>query len=663
MHRNPFSRLSLIPLVLVSWVSLTSAAEITAEQIVALKSVSQAQVNPSGRHVVYVLSVQRSQEDEPGQRYSEIWVAEMDGSGTRQYTSRPVNSWAPNWSPDGKYITFLSHREALAKETQIYRLPLDGGEAQILTQHKTGVTSYRWSPDGKWIAFTARDPVPEEEQKAEKAGRDWQVMHSRERFNRLWICDLEGETTRQLSHTDLDVRSFVWTPDGKAIIFQATAATGADPGYMDRKIYRLPRRGGRSRQLCDTPGKLGPMEVSPDGEWLAFLGAVSRNDPLPQTVFLVPAKGGEPQNLSGTAEESFRNLRWIDPATLLLLGVRGTRTPLSTIDVTSAEREDILDSDYSIRSFSGNPSSPDLALTASRADHPRELLRFSPEDGGLTRLTVHNPDLEGVQLARQETIEWTARDGLRIEGVLTYPLNYREGRSYPLILQIHGGPEGVSLDSWTTSSLHPVQLFAVRGYMVLQPNYRGSGGRGVAFSKGDHDDLGGREFEDVLTGIEALAKRGLIDRDRVGTGGWSYGGYFSAWAATRHSEHFKAAVVGAGITNMISFMGTTDIPYEMSLVHWNSWWFDQPELHWEQSPLFHINKARTPTLVVHGLKDERVHPEQGLELYQALRIKNVPTQLVLYPRQPHGLVERAHQLDYLERVLDWFDRYVKRSGR
>ena len=243
--------------------------------------------------------------------------------------------------------------------------------------------------------------------------------------------------------------------------------------------------------------------------------------------------------------------------------------------------------------------------------------------------------------------------------MLTYPLVYRDGKRYPLILQIHGGPEGVSLDGWNTRATYPVQLLAANGYFVLEPNYRGSAGRGVDYSKLDHDDLGGEEFNDVLKGIDHLIKKGFVDKNQVGTGGWSYGGYFSALAATKYSNRFKASMVGAGLTNMISFMGTTDIPYEMSVVHWNQWWFDNQELHWDRSPLSHINKAGTPTLVIHGLRDERVHPEQGMQLWQALKIKNVDTELVLYPREPHGIIERPHQLDYMERLINWYKKYVK----
>ena len=302
----------------------------------------------------------------------------------------------------------------------------------------------------------------------------------------------------------------------------------------------------------------------------------------------------------------------------------------------------------------------DLALLVNTPEHPSEVYKASLKKGKITRLTFSNPELDNITLTKQEIIEWPGSgEWINIEGILTYPADYEEGKRYPLILQIHGGPEGVSLNGWRTRTTYPVQLFAEEGYFVLEPNYRGSGGRGVKFSKSDHNDLGGEEFQDVLKGIDALVESGKVDRSRVGTGGWSYGGYFSALAATKYSDRFKAAMVGAGLTNWISFANTTDIPHEMSLVHWNSYWYDEPQLHWERSPISSINEANTPTLVVHGKNDTRVHPEQSMELYSALKLKGGATKLILYPREPHGLREYAHQVHYMNELLTWYDKYVK----
>jgi dipeptidyl aminopeptidase/acylaminoacyl peptidase len=264
-----------------------------------------------------------------------------------------------------------------------------------------------------------------------------------------------------------------------------------------------------------------------------------------------------------------------------------------------------------------------------------------------------------VQLGRQETIEWTARDGWRIEGVVIHALGATQGARAPLAILPHGGPEGISYDGWSTNSLYPAQVLAAQGFTVFMPNYRGSGGRGVAFSKGDHRDLGGREFDDVLDGIDELHTRGIADRERVGISGTSYGGYFSAWAGTKYSARFRLAMPFAGISNWMSFTGTTDIPYEMAVVHWDLWPYEHPLLMWERSPVAHVANARTPMIIGQGLADERVHPEQMIELHAALKLKGVPVELVLYPREPHGMLERQHQLDYMRRVVEAFNRYVK----
>lgn len=652
-------------ILIISAGLLSAGRKITPEDIVNLKYVSSPVLDPTGNYIAYTLSVPRGADDKPGKSYSEIWVANTDGSNNRRYTSPKVNSWAPQWSSRGTSITFLSKRKADDEHVQIYALPLQGGEGQLLFSHAAKINSYKWSPDGKWIAFISSDPETEAQKKAKKEGRDWIVWDQNHKYSRIWLYNLKTGNIQKLFKQDLHIRSFIWTPDSRTIIFQATAKSGADRDLMFKQIYRVRVPGGMPRKIVSTKGKLGMMSVSPDTKKLAYLGAVSENDPLAQNVFVIPVKGGKSTLLTDGFKESIQSVDWVDHETLLLKSLRGSQTALSIISITSSspegikEQTDVLTRGLIVRSVRYNRNTKILILTGSKKNHPSELFTGSIKSRETRRLTYSNPFLDEVNLSAQEVITWESQDGMFIEGVLTYPLNYREGKRYPLILMIHGGPEGTSLDGWTTGSLYPVQLLAAEGYMVLQPNYRGSGGRGVAFSKGDHDDLGGMEYMDVLSGIDYLAERNMIDPQRVGTGGWSYGGYFSAWGATAHSRRFKAAMVGAGLTNWISFAGTTDIPYEMSVVHWDSWWYDEMDLHWQRSPLAHINNAQTPTLVIHGQKDDRVHPEQSRELWQALRLKGISTELVIYPREPHGLLERAHKLDYMDRLVNWYNKYVK----
>lgn len=655
--------LTLLCALLCALAALAAGADeatdvLTPEILVDLKEVSDVDLDPSGAHVAYLLEVPRDPEDEPGRSYRELWVADLEKGKTRRYTSGKERVAAPAFSPDGKTVTFLTEREDVEEHTQIYALRLRGGEARVLTRHESSVEDYAWSPDGKWIAFTAEDPETEEEREREKSGRDWKDHGQDFKFTRLWLFDVGAKKSRRLFDDDLQVLDFVWAPDSAGLVLRAARTPRVDDDYLFSQLYAAAAEGGAPRRLFETPGKLGAMEVSPDGRRLAFLGAVSQNDPIAQSLFVAPLEGGDPVNLTPGYEGSGTDLAWWDDATLFLVSVEREANALYKVDAESGERRRLAWPRLAVDDFDLRVAAGKLAVSAHAPSHPAELYVGGADGTGLERFHDHNPELEGIRLARQEAVEWEGAQGWKIGGLLTYPLDYEKGKRYPLVLQVHGGPEGVSLDGWTSSSTYPVQLLARDGFMVLQPNYRGSEGRGVAFSKADHDDLGGAEYEDVLAGIDALAERGLVDPERVGTGGWSYGGYFSAWAATRHSDRFAAAVVGAGLTNWISFAGTTDIPNEMSIVHWDSWWYDEPELHWQRSPLAHLDKAATPTLILHGENDERVHPEQSLELYTALRLKGVPTRYVLYPREPHGLNERAHRLDAARRVLEWFGEHL-----
>ena len=378
-------------------------------------------------------------------------------------------------------------------------------------------------------------------------------------------------------------------------------------------------------------------------------------------MFVAPLEGrgaGAPRALTAGMEASAVDLDWLDGGTVWFVANEGTRTKMYRVREDGSGMEVVAGGgDAIFHSASFDAGTRMFATSASTASHPGEVYVGEP-GGALRRVTDHNPWLEEVALGAQRTIVWEGPEGWRIEGVLIEPVGYAEDETYPLAILPHGGPEGVSQDGWTTNPLYPAQLLAGHGYVVLMPNYRGSGGRGVAFSKGDHRDLGGREMEDIIAGIDHLAEVGMIDPDRVGISGTSYGGYMSAWAATAYSDRFAVAIPFAGLTNWISFTGTTDIPVEMTAVH-----FDLPiqgnmGLYMDRSPVANLEGADTPTLIGHGLADDRVHPEQSLQLYTLMRLQDIEAELVLYPREPHGLLERAHQLDYMGRILEWMDMYL-----
>jgi dipeptidyl aminopeptidase/acylaminoacyl peptidase len=645
-------------------------AQLSPEQVTSLQTVSSAVISPDGRLVAYTLTQPRAPEEDTvaGQRsFSELWVAPVAGGAPRSIVQRPNSAGAPSWSPDGSVLAFLYRG-------QVHTVPAAGGEPRAITTAPNGVMAFQWSPDGASIAYTSR--VAETAGAAERRRRGDDVMVSSDPYIhwvvgaqpprpvQLWVQPAAGGAGRALTPENQFVRDFTWAPDSRRLAVQITETGDADAEQMYRRIFSVTTEGGAPQLLVPTEGKLGPMAWSPDGTRLAWLGAVSLNDPLAQSVFVV-TPGSPAVNLTPDYEGSAMAVGWQDARTIRFVAAEGTKTALNTVPAAGGQRTRIVGHGPEIflnATFSRDGTT--FAMPASTGLHPNEVFVGTARERRLRRVTNHNAWLAGVQLGRQETVEYTARDGWRMEGVLIHPAGAPQGGARPpLAILPHGGPEGVSYDGWSTNALYPAQVLAGAGYAVFMPNYRGSGGRGVAFSKGDHRDLGGREFDDVLDGISHLHATGAADSARVGISGTSYGGYFSAWAGTRHSERFRLAMPFAGIANWMSFTGTTDIPVEMAVVHWDLWPYEHPLLMWERSPTAHIQNANTPMIIGHGLADERVHPEQMIQLHQALRLKGVPSELILYPREPHGLLERQHQLDYMRRILQAFDRYVKPATR
>jgi len=648
-------------LILVPVFSLHAAELITPTDVVNLKMVTRASLSPDGNQIAYVLNVPRDEGEKPGGDYNQIWVMDKSGKNMRRFTIEKGSSTYPAWSPDGKQIAFLSKREG-DKATQIYLIPVNGGEAFPLTQSATSIKKFDWSPDGKFIAYLKKDEMSKEQKKEDELGKDWEVFEKDYKHTRLHIYDLGKKESKIVTTQDMTVWDFIWMPDSKAIIFAATDKPFTDDSYMFKKIYSIKIDSGEPELLYDPKAKLGEMSISPDEKKLAFLAGVDINDPTSGTLFILYLASKKAENISGDIKGTNRWVKWIKDNQVVTLTEQGLWTNILLWNLRTKKYNVVMKEGPIIRSLSIYPKFKHFAFVASTPEHPYELF-IGNMKGKYNRLTNSNLWLKEIKLAEQEPIEWKARDGLTIQGILIKPLNFSPKKKYPLILQIHGGPEHAYLNGWNTSYGRWSQLLAERGYMVLMPNYRASTGRGVEFAKADHHDLAGGEFNDVLDGIKYLAKeKGWVDPDKVGIGGGSYGGYFSAWAATRHSQHFAAAVVFAGITNWISFTGTTDIPYENMLVHWAMNWTEGEEnkkMFWDRSPMAYIRNAQTPTLIAHGEKDLRVPVSQSYELYRGLEMLDVPVELVTYPREPHGLREREHQLDYMNRALTWFNRYVK----
>jgi YD repeat-containing protein len=661
MKTKSLARLA-VPVLITLVISISAIAQergLTAETILTIRTVVDAQLSPDGDRIIYQLSRARTQDEKPGAAISELWMAPTRGGEPYRFTYNERSDRVAQWSPDGKQIAFLSQRGDSAI-TQIFVIPANGGEAMQLTRAEISVQTFKWSPDGKRIAYTMADGKTKEESQAEKEGKDWIVADQNYKHTRLYVIDVKTRESKPATSATLTVHDFDWSPDGTQFILAATDTPLTDDSYMKVKLVTV-NRAGEARLLVPTQGKLQSPCWSPDGKWIAWLGAIELKDSFAGSVFVVPAGGGTPKNLTPGYEGTATSLAWLPGAapTLVFTVIERQANAIHTLSLSDEKRTPL----FTQPVIYGSPPSFSrdgkwMAISANTPRHPNEVFFGEAANKPMNRLTRTNPQLDGVALGEQEVIKWKSVDGWEIEGVLVKPVGYQRGTRYPTVLQAHGGPEGADLNGWLGSYSRWGQMLAGKGFATLYANYRGSIGRGPQFAMADHRDLMGKEFQDMLAGIDHLVKQGITDPDRVGVGGGSYGGYTAAWATTYASDRFKAAVAWMGISNWYSMTGTSDIFWENSTVHWNATMYDNFDLYWERSPIAHIKKAKTATLIIHGAADNRVPIGQSQELYTALKWKGVPVEFVTYPREGHGVGERAHQLDYMKRVLGWYEKYL-----
>ncbi|MBI4469977.1 MAG: S9 family peptidase [Acidobacteria bacterium] len=661
--RRRGSVLVMFWLVALACTAIGAAEErvLTPELIMTLRQVTEAQISPDGSRIVFQVSRPRTPDEKPGAAVPELWLLRTAGGAPVRFATNVDGDRAAQWSPDGRSVAFLSRRPG-SEHTQIHLIPADGGEAAGLTSAPNSVGAFRWSQDGKWIAYTVTDPKTEKEKEAERKGQDWVVADANYKHLRLHAIEVASRKSHIVTTGDLSIHDFDWSPDGRSLVIASAETPLVDDGFMKLKLQTVPAEGGIPKVLAKTAGKLSHPRWSPDGKWIAWLGATALNDPYAGSIFIASSNGGTPENLTPDFEGTATWLSWAggSPSTIAFVAIERQETKAYTLSLPAKTRTPIPTGGVSLLAgLSLSRDSQRAVFSASAPAHPYELFMTDRGSASTQRLTTLNPQLDGINFGDQEVVRWKSVDGLEIEGIIVKPVDFRDWRRYPIVMQPHGGPESADLNGWMGTYGRWGQMLAGLEYITFYPNYRGSIGRGVKYAMGDHRDLMGKEFQDMLSGLDHLVAAGLGDADRIGIGGASYGGYTSAWAATEASGRFKAAVVWAGITNWYSMTGTSDIFLENSIVHWDAMMYDQYALYWERSPLARVPDAKTPTLILHGTADPRVPISQSQELYTALKWKGVPVEFVSYPREGHGLAERAHQEDSMRRVRAWFENYLR----
>ncbi len=658
-------RCLLVFALAVGYVDLDAAEAFTPEHVAKLRMVLSAKISPDGRSIAYTLAVPRRPfKDSSGPAWSELHVILPNGE-SRPFVTGEVNVGSIDWTPDGSGISFLEKR-ANDKFRSLYVIPVDGGEARSVLSLAGNISEYSWSPDGKRVAVIAPGEEPADAKKLKEQGFNQEIYEEDFTPVRVYIAAPGSEEKPRTLTLEGFPSELHWAPQGNRLALAVAPTPLVDDNYMKRKVTVIDSDTSEVVARCENPGKLGEIVWSPDAKHLAFQSAEDLNDPHNGRLMVVPAEGGAllQIRLSEKDEGDFEDLAWKDSDTILYLAAEGVWTSVGEVRRDGSARKVLVEPGQVVLSgLSLSRNGQTAAMLSSSAQHPFEVYVMSAGNALPRRMTDSNPWLAEVRLARQEVVEYRARDGLRLEGILIRPLDEKEGQRYPLILTVHGGPEAHMSNGWQTYYSSPGQVGAARGFAVFSPNYRGSTGRGVAFSKMGQADYAGREFDDLVDAVDHFVSAGLADAKRVGITGGSYGGFASAWGATYYSDRFAASVMFVGISDHVSKAGTTDIPNEMFLVHSRTSLYENWQWFLERSPIYHVKKARTPLLILHGKEDTRVHPSQSMELYRHVRrLGQTPVRLVFYPGEGHGNRNSAARLDYNLRMMRWFEHYLKGEG-
>lgn len=671
--KRPFVVLSPAALVVVAmaltlqWPSAALAADaerlFTLRDVAKLKSVGSAAISPDGQSVAYTLGVQRMPlKDDNGSAWSELHVVDRKGN-TRPFITGEVSVSGVKWTPDGKAVAFLAKRGD-DKHTSLYVIPVDGGEATRVVGHDEDLRRAEFSPDGKQVAFLAVEPMDKKLKEYRDKGFNQQIYEEDWRLTKVWIAPSDGSIKPRALDLDGSVSSVAWSPSGRQLAVVLAPTPLVDDSYMFKRVFVVDVATAKVVQRIKNPGKLGHIAWSPDGKRLAMISGADINDPSDGRLLVTEVPGdGSVRDLMPAYEAHVGSFAWKNDNTLLWLAAEGTLTATGEVDVDGKRRVLIEPTRPVLYGLSLSKDGCAAAVIGHNVDHPAEVFLLSEDGKTAKRLTHSNPWLAGLRLAKQEVIRWQARDGLELEGILIRPLEYKKGHRYPLVLIVHGGPESHVTNGWVTSYSRPGQVMAARGFAVFYPNYRGSTGRGVAFSKLGQADAAGKEFDDLVDAVDHLVDVGLADKAKVGITGGSYGGYASAWGTTYYSDRFAASVMFVGISDNVSKVGTTDIPEEMYLVHHRKRLWDDWDYFRKSSPISYVQRNRTPTLILHGKDDPRVHPSQSLELHRHLKtLGQAPVRLVLYPGEGHGNRKAAARFDYSVRLLRWMTHYLKEAG-
>jgi dipeptidyl aminopeptidase/acylaminoacyl peptidase len=616
---------------------------LTPEMTLQRWSISDLRLSPDGNRLAMVVS----EPAKPSGQRRNIWIYDFSGRSLRQFTASTKSDSRPRWSPDGRSLAFISNRDG---ESQIYLIPLDGGEAKALTDSKTGIQSFEWAPDGKRMALETTAPKSEVEEKKEKEKDDARVVGKPDGRALFQVLDVASKTAKTLVQGNWRISEYAWLPDGESFVVAATDDPRRD--VFSEKIYRVAAADGATTLLSAPAGPFGGLRISPDGKILAYVGC--RGDgPDPHDLVIQPLGGGEARNLTaGSIDRPIDGFLWQDDGGFFALASEGFGNAFFHVTADGKARRSDLTPPLLVGSYVKGKNG--LAFVGESSTELPELW-VAPAGGKAEKVSRFNKEWDDVKLLKPEIVRYRSFDKKEIEAALLQPEGASPGTGRPAVILVHGGPTGAwtnRLDAWG-------QLLAARGFVVLSPNVRGSTGYGYDFMVVNRYDWGGGDFKDVMAGADWLVRQGLADPTRLGIGGWSYGGYMAAWAVTQ-TTRFRASVSGAPMTDLASEFGTESPGVNIG----DTWALGTPyenlPLFASRSPVTFVKRVKTPTLLLCGENDATDPVGQCYQFHRGLERYGVETEFVVYPREGHGPREEKHRIDVLNRVVGWFEKYLKK---
>jgi len=657
-------RISLISLLILGFSSVIAQTKSnwSPTQTIKHKAISTVRVSPNGEKVVYAVKELKTIEGK-SDFISHLFISDNNNTNTIQLTQGEKNNINPKWSPDGEKIAFVSNRDG---KNNLYVLNLGGGEAERLTDLKTGINDFKWSNKGNQIAFTSSDFETEEETGNKKSGNDWYFMNENFKQGRLNLLHLDKKDKngmpqiKTLSKENRHINSFSWSPDDQWIAYAHAASAGVEDNTLcDISMIKI--SSGEVKVIANTPvGENQPL-FSPDGKFIAYYNLDEKGIWGGKTsVKIFALENGSVQILADTPNGPAELIGWSsDGKTLYTLEPFHTSTKIFRLSSDGKQATEWTTGAKGVLSgLELNSKGTHFGFTFQNTSIPQDGYISSTSSFSALKISTINPELASLPVPKTGLISWKSFDGMEIEGLLTFPLNYEAGKKYPFILNIHGGPAGVFSESFiAVSGIYPLAALAENDIFILRPNPRGSNGYGLKIREANHRDWGGSDYKDLMAGVDYVITKGWADPNKMGVMGWSYGGFMSSWIVG-HTNRFKVASIVAPAVDLATQDLTDDIPGFLP-----SYMEKQPYQDWtvydDHSPLRFVQNVNTPVLLQHGQADIRVPFSQGLMYYNALKRRGVPVRFLVLPRQPHGPAEPSMILKTAQTNLSWMLHYLQ----